>query len=60
MCFLSLIFKHLAYSGEEIIFVTNFAIVIELVHVLTCIIQRRAVYILYLKTPHEAGVVITG
>lgn len=57
-CFLSLIFKHLTYSGKEIIFVTNFAIFIELM--LTCIIQRGIVCILYLMMPHEAGVVIDG
>lgn len=46
---LSLIFKH-TFSGEEVIFVTNFAIFIELVNTLTCKIQRAIVYILYLET----------
>lgn len=48
MNILSLIFKHV-FSGEEVIFVTNFAIFIELVHALTCKIQREIVYILYLE-----------
>lgn len=45
---LSLIFKHCIFW--EVIFVTNFTIFIELVHALTCKIQREIVYILYLET----------